>query len=84
LLLENGAKIEAREEEYDGTALHLAAANGHEKVIEVLLEMGADIQATGGVYSNAVQAAIAKGHESAAQMLIERGADVNAQGAYFG
>ncbi|CAG8882698.1 unnamed protein product, partial [Penicillium egyptiacum] len=45
---------------------------------------GADANAQGGQYGNALQAACSKGHDKIAQMLLERGADANAQGGYYG
>jgi ankyrin repeat protein len=46
----------------------------------MLLEKGADMNAQGGEYENALQAAILQGHEAIVRMLLEKGADVNAQG----
>jgi ankyrin repeat protein len=50
----------------------------------MLLVRGADVNAQGGCYGNALQAACAEGHDKIAQMLLVRGADVNAQGRHFG
>jgi ankyrin repeat protein len=50
----------------------------------VLLERGADVNAQGGQYGNALQAASDSGHEEIVQVLLERGADVNAQGGLYG
>uniref|UniRef100_A0A8H7NI02 protein S-acyltransferase n=1 Tax=Bionectria ochroleuca TaxID=29856 RepID=A0A8H7NI02_BIOOC len=49
-----------------------------------LLQKGADINAQGGEYGNALQATLAGGHLEMAQMLLEKGADINAQDGYFG
>ncbi|OQE34407.1 hypothetical protein PENCOP_c018G08548 [Penicillium coprophilum] len=61
-----------------------ASLNGHDRIVELLLERGADVNAQGGSYGNALQAACLGGHDKIAQMLLERGADVNAQGGYYG
>ncbi|KAK5947991.1 hypothetical protein OHC33_010975 [Knufia fluminis] len=65
-------------------ALQAASAGGHEKVVQILVEQGADVNTQGGHFGNALQAASARGHEKVVQMLLERGADVNAQAGYFG
>ncbi|KAL1984494.1 hypothetical protein VTN96DRAFT_9093 [Rasamsonia emersonii] len=56
----------------------------HELVNIVLLEKGADVNAQGGYYGNALQAALARGYKEIMAMLLEKGADVNAQGGYYG
>ena len=43
----------------------------------MLVEKGADVNAQGGRYGNALQAASSGGHKETAQMLVEKGADVN-------
>ena len=55
----------------------------HEKVAEMLLHQGAEGNAQGGEYSNALQAASSRGYEKVVEMLLERGADVNAQGGFY-
>ena len=44
-----------------------------------LLEHGADVNAQGGPYGNALQAACSKGHDNIVQILLEHGADVHIQ-----
>jgi ankyrin repeat protein len=48
--------------------------------VTLLLEKGADVNAQGGHYGNALQAASGGGHDSIVTLLLEKGADVNAQG----
>ena len=50
----------------------------------MLLDRGADVNAQGGEYGNALQAALERGHDRVVQMLLDRGADVNAQGGEYG
>jgi ankyrin repeat protein len=67
--------------------LGLASAGGHDQIVQRLLEKGADVNAQGGYYGNALQAASVKGHDQIVQLLLEKGADVNAQGdrgGYYG
>jgi hypothetical protein len=40
-----------------GNALPAASRGGHDKVVQMLLDAGADVNAQGGEYSNALQAA---------------------------
>ncbi len=67
-----------------GPTLHSASLGGHGKIVQMLLEKGADINAQGGEYGNALQAASSWGHEKVVQVLLEKGADINAQGGHFG
>ncbi|KAG9640651.1 hypothetical protein KCU64_g12876, partial [Aureobasidium melanogenum] len=60
------------------------SAGGHDKIVQMLLDSGADVNAQGGEYGNALQAASAGGHEKMVQMLLDRGADANAQGGDYG
>jgi ankyrin repeat protein len=53
-----------------------ASFEGHKKVVEMLLEKGADVNAQGGDYGNALHAASVEGHEKVVEMLLEKGADV--------
>ncbi|KAI4117565.1 MAG: hypothetical protein LQ338_007526 [Usnochroma carphineum] len=67
-----------------GTVLHAASAGGHEEIVQIILEKGADVNAQGGYFGTALQAASYMGHSAVVQILLEKGADVNAQGGYFG
>ena len=49
-----------------------------------LLEKGAEVNAQGGLYRNALQAASDGGHEAIVKVLLEKGAEVNAQGGVYG
>jgi ankyrin repeat protein len=57
---------------------------GNIDIATLLIERGADVNAQGGEYGNALQAASLQGHTEVATLLIERGADINAQGGHFG
>ncbi|ETS80402.1 hypothetical protein PFICI_07931 [Pestalotiopsis fici W106-1] len=67
-----------------GTALHAAAANGHESTVQLLLEKGADVNDNSEMYRTALHVAAANGHESTVQLLLEKGADINAEGKVYG
>lgn len=65
------------------TALIWASQFGHEKVVQMLLDAGADVNAK-GQNGTALYAASQCGHEKIVRILVDRGADVNAQGGHFG
>lgn len=64
--------------------LYYASAAGLRRIAELLLERGADVNAPGGMYNNALQVASFNGHKELAQLLLERGAVVNARGGSYG
>ena len=66
------------------TPLYVAAEKGAGAITRKLLDKGADVNAHGGRYGNALQAASAGGHKEMATLLLDKGADVNAQGGRYG
>ncbi|KAF7972345.1 hypothetical protein HWV62_18116 [Athelia sp. TMB] len=54
------------------------------EICQLLLELGADVNGTGGEYGTALQAASYKNHPEICQLLLERGADVNVIGGKYG
>jgi ankyrin repeat protein len=74
----------ALDSEY-GNALQAATSReGYENIVELLINKGAEINAQGGWYGNALQAALCGGHERIVELLINKGADINAQGGRYG
>jgi hypothetical protein len=49
-------------------------------MVMLLLDKGADVNAQGGEYGNALKAASAGGYREVVTLLRDKGADVNAQG----
>jgi hypothetical protein len=68
----------------DANLLYISSYHGHNKVVKILLEKGADVDAKGGCLGTALQAAASNGEEEIVAILLEKGADVNAQGGSFG
>jgi ankyrin repeat protein len=52
--------------------------------VKLLLENGAEVNAKGGKYGNALQAASLKDNEAIVKLLLENGAEVNAEGGEYG
>ena len=80
---ETALVLERRDSE-GKTLLCLAAEHGHERMVKLLLDKGADVNAQDGEYGNALRAASARGHETVVKLLLDRNANVNAQGRRYG
>jgi ankyrin repeat protein len=52
--------------------------------VQVLFECGANVNAEGGKYGNALQAACVESSAKTVRMLLEDGAEVNSQGGEYG
>jgi ankyrin repeat protein len=83
-LLEKGINIEAKEDIYGRTALHLAAIDGHEVAARLLLEKGANIHAEKEDGWTALHLAAWNGSEAVARLLLEKGADIEAKNSSHG
>ena len=59
-------------------ALHRAASNGHENVVECLLKAGAKIDLRISNSDTPLYLAVSNGHERVVKLLLEHGADVDA------
>ncbi|MFL6872617.1 MAG: ankyrin repeat domain-containing protein, partial [Candidatus Azotimanducaceae bacterium] len=76
-LVAKGASVDAHD--YDRrSALHLAAAEGHEKVVDYLLRHKANVQATDRFGANALMDAIRGRHSNVQQILFLAGASEGA------
>lgn len=63
--------------------LHYAAGLGLERVVKLLLDAGADVNAHSELWGSALQIASHHGHELTVKLLLEAGAEVNAQCSRF-
>jgi ankyrin repeat protein len=73
-LEKNAANIKAN---YNGTALHCAAEDGHKAAVRLLMERGADVNTKGDRKWTALLYAAQNGHEAVVQMLLDKGANTN-------
>ena len=64
------------------SALYYASFGGLVNVVQYLLSRGADVNAQGRNYGNALSAASNAGHTPIVQLLLEKGADVKAKDEY--
>ncbi|CAI6225932.1 unnamed protein product [Periconia digitata] len=85
LKLGTGATVIVNKKNSNGqTPLYIAALHRHKGMVKLLLEKGADANAQGGYYGNALQLASFTGCKAIVKLLLEKGADVNARGGYYG
>jgi len=75
LLLDHGAKVDARDRE-ERTPLMLACRSGHVEAATILLDHGADLNAVDVEQGNAIHFAAGAGQVEIARLLVSRGADV--------
>ena len=63
----------------DGRHFIMACQNGHEAIVSLLLEKGADVNAKNNDGWTPLHWASENGHEAIVSLLLEKGADVNAK-----
>ncbi|CAG8262989.1 unnamed protein product [Penicillium salamii] len=68
----------------EGSSLYYASFDGLVAPVKELIAKGADVNAQGGLYANALCAASAEGHQEIVTLLLDKGADFNAQGSEYG
>ncbi|KAF2729268.1 HET-domain-containing protein, partial [Polyplosphaeria fusca] len=70
LLVTGSATVNSKDKD-NKTSLYIAAETGNDVVVAVLLDKGADVNAQGGRYGNALQAASSGGHEAVVKVLLD-------------
>ena len=71
--------INAAEATFGLTPLHLAAANGHKQVVELLLASGCNADAKESTGRTPLHSAAFRGQQDVAEVLIANGSNVNAK-----
>ncbi|RFU27471.1 hypothetical protein B7463_g8880, partial [Scytalidium lignicola] len=66
------------------TGLHLASQHGHLDIVQILLDVGVDIDAKDNGMETALVRACSAGHDDIVILLLSRGADRNIQGERYG
>lgn len=74
---EDEANIDAKDG-HGWTALSWATRNGHEAIIEMLLDKGATVDAADEKCRTPLLLATENGHEACVKLLLDNGANVNA------
>ena len=83
LLLDRGASVnQTLPKKWNGTALHYAIWADYKKVIPLLLEKGADLEARDDYYVTPLHVAAELGDSRTAALLIARGAKTNSRDCY--
>ncbi|KAK5069447.1 hypothetical protein LTR24_010706 [Lithohypha guttulata] len=90
-LIDAGVDLDQEDPTY-GTALYIACRGGYLRIVqmlldagaEVLLDAGAEINQEAGFYGTALQAASARYHVEVMTLLLARGGDINLQGGVYG
>ncbi|KAJ5765777.1 hypothetical protein N7520_005336 [Penicillium odoratum] len=84
MLLQQGVQVDKISQD-GSTPLSWAARNGHEPVVKLLLDRGADLEAKNHPFGQTPLSWAAKnGHEPVVKLLLDRGADLEAKDDRFG
>ncbi|MDP8255127.1 MAG: ankyrin repeat domain-containing protein [Candidatus Alcyoniella australis] len=72
-LIAAGADVNVRTGAFGWTPLHIAAAKGNDEMVGLLLDSGAEVNATDENQHTPLDYALAKGNEQTAELLRQRG-----------
>lgn len=78
------ARLYSLDQSSNAEALYHASHFGLHRSVNYLLRIGADPNAQGGVYGNALQASSTSGNTHIVRLLLNHGAAANARGGYYG
>ncbi|KAG4432770.1 hypothetical protein IFR05_011753 [Cadophora sp. M221] len=74
--------VESKDKDSSQTPLSWAAANGHEAVVKLLLEKGAELETSSSSGRTPLSFAAARGHEAVVKLLLEKGAELETLDSY--
>ncbi|KAF1970588.1 ankyrin, partial [Bimuria novae-zelandiae CBS 107.79] len=72
--------LESKDKEYDQVQLLVAAQYGHEAVVELLLNKGADLETKDKNGQTPFLRAAEGGHKAVVELLLDKGADLETKG----
>jgi ankyrin repeat protein len=81
-LIEKNKKLVNAKDKDGNTPLYRAAANGHDQVVQLLLDKGAEIDAKNKYGGTPLYRAAANGHDQVVQLLLDKGAEIDAKDEY--
>jgi ankyrin repeat protein len=81
---EKGADVESKEGFYNQTPLSYAAQHGHEAVVKLLLEKGADVECRSNGSATPLFWAVETGREAVVKLLLEKGANMESTEGFYG
>lgn len=77
-LVESGAAlVQPRDDVVFKTSLQCAAFYGRKEAVELLIQLGTDVQIVGGLFGSALQAAACSGSKDCIAALLDAGANIN-------
>ena len=79
-----GADVNAKDDKFGITPLHLAVDGGHTEIVKLLIAKGADVKVADMSLMTPLHFAVVFGHKEIVELLIVNGADMNAKDANVG
>ena len=80
--LADGVDVNAKDDEYGATSLHITVEYGYKEIVKLLIDAGADVHEKDKNGSTPLHDAALNGQKEIAELLIDKGADVNAKNKF--